>query len=401
MSQSAPSLWSLIAPFDHHGQFVSGYLWPLLSDEDAMEAMRVNAATLAWLPFLTPRHAFTMNELPKPSSVTRHLPRISRLLGFETGGLAAALARLPHVTALSLTVRQLSSEGKWTVQLPPSLTQLHLTVSAQVWRWLRTLPLPSALCELTVDGNVSKERPTESVEGPLPPHVHTAHIRSSRWQWRSFQQLHLTADSTQLRSLSIVDANYYAINKVDGSLLPRSLTLLDLSDSSFDQPLSVFHLPKLVTLRLGSADQSVRRGFSADITAESFAGLPVLRELDMRWALSFGHTLLPGALPDSLTSLSLPIDYRPHIVAGGCRRPSSGYGWLMHARMSLLVEARAEASSRTAACPSVCCPSTSSACRRGPGTCTHYLSHSSSVCCRLRSSNCACSTTDSTRHCML
>ena len=318
MSGSPLSLWARIAPFDQHSHFLSRCLWPYLSDDDVMQAMMANSATMARLPHLTVRHAFKLSELPTSERSTRSRPRITAVVGAEPHTLLAAVSRLQHVTSLSLTICRLPTTADWSVPLPPSLTQLQLSLPGHVWERLKAVPLPSSLQELTIDDCITDDSPLETsdwLDGLLPPHVHTLSIRTSHWDWPTFQRLHLTADSTQLRSLCVTATSGLAQNVVDGSLLPRSLTLLDLSDCDYNQPLSVLHLPNLVTLKLGESRIS-HRGFSWPITADSFAGLPVLRELDLRNALAFGATLSVGALPLSLTSLSLPRNYRTRIDAG-------------------------------------------------------------------------------------
>ena len=313
MSRPALSLWQLIAPFDHQGQFLSHCLWPLLSDCDVLQAMTANRATMAQLPFLAVRHSFALSELLLPDAQPRYRPRISSVTGAQPETLAAALARLQHVTSLELDGCTLPATDEWTVPLPPSLVHLRLSVSEPVWQQLQSMPLPSALQELVV-----LHDEWISVSGPLPPHVHTLTVRTPNWNWRSFQRRHLTADSTQLRSLTVAaptDADDN-IRRVNGSLLPRSLTLLDLSDCDYNQSLSVLHLPSLVILRLGRSLSLNVDGFRSSLTAESFAGLPVLRELDLWNTLCFVAPLPAGALPDTLTDLSLPLTYLLPVFVG-------------------------------------------------------------------------------------
>ena len=323
MSGSFPSLWQLIAPFDHQGQFLSRFLWPLLSDEDALQAMMANRATMAQLPHLTVRHAFTLSELLSLKRSTRRLPRISSVTDATPARLQAALSRLPHVTSLELNASELSKTGEWSVQLPASLTHLYLTVPSRLWQQLSAVSLPAALQELTIDDDVTGGFLTERYSGPLPPHVHTLSIRTCWWDWSTFQQQCLPADSTQLRSLTVA-ANYsdFGFNEMDPALLPHSLTLLDLSGYERNGPVSDFNLPSLTILRLGRAP-NVGRGFSVPIAVHSFVGLPALRELDLRLALFFNAPLPAGALPVTLTRLALPLNYYPPVLGVAGVLPAS------------------------------------------------------------------------------
>ena len=320
MARTGLSLWSLIAPFDSHQHLLRCILWPYLSDCDVMQAMLANTATFALLHRYTVRHAFTMDEVPQSDSAAHYQPRITSVTTSEPGKLSAAFSRLPHVTALDVTLRRKPHKHKrpkWAVRLPPLLTRLHLTVSGRMWQRLDATALPSALCGLTVDDSIVKKAvPREPIGGPLPPHVHTLTVRSFMWNWLSFQQLHLTADSTQLRSLTIAGYCSSPQNEMNGSLLPRSLTLLDLRQYDYKQKLSDLDLPNLVTLRLGLFSQPANGQHSTPITIESFTGLPALRELDMWDARTIRSALPAGALPVTLTGLSLPRNYRAPVVTG-------------------------------------------------------------------------------------
>ena len=318
MSRSVASLWLRIAPFDHHGNFFSRFLWSLLSEWDVMQAMMANSATIAHVGYFTVHRAWKMSELlPSSHSGGRYRPRVTTVVEAEPDTLEAVIAQLSHLTSLHLTIARRPKPKKryeWTEHLPRSLTDLHLTMPSKVWRMLSDMTFPAALHELSIDDRLSGVEPTMLLCGALPPHVHTLNIRSGVWDWRSFQQLHLTPDSTQLRSLSVACASYNP-SKVTASLLPHSLTHLALSEYAYTGPLSELQLPSLISLRLGQPDQ-IRNSYYDVITAESFVGMPVLRELHLRHAITFDKPLPVGALPATLTSLSLPYNYEPAIVPG-------------------------------------------------------------------------------------
>jgi len=309
------SLWSRIAPFDHKSRFLSRALWPLLSDEDVMAAMIANSATMTHLGHLTVRHAFKPSELlPQSKNTGRPRPRINRLVDAEVRTLGAGRNQLVDVHSLALTLERAPRRNwrsTWTVLLPPSLNELHLTVTARVWESLGRDSFPSALHRLSIEDRENQGF-VRLFDGPLPPHVHTLTIATASWNWPSFQRLHLTADSTQLRSLTIGRSGGFG-NMEDITLLPRSLTELDLCEYNFAQPLAAFKLPNLRTLRLA---QEFSYRHRLRVTADSFTGLTALRELDLRHALSFDAALPPHVLPATLTSLSLPLNYQLPITAG-------------------------------------------------------------------------------------
>jgi len=315
----APSLWSRIAPFDRDGRFLNRALWSLLDDEDVMAAMMANAATMQHLRYFRVRHTFELNELRSHSrSSACYWPVICRVVRAEPFALSIALPQLSQCSSLVITTIRRLSNGRWTVRLSPSLTELRLTVTGKVWKELCEAEFPSVLHRLTIDADVARiGHFTEWLCSPLPPNVHTLNIRTPAWDWPTFQRLHLTADSTQLRSLS--DACTYRLlsHLPDISLLPRSLTELALSVAAFSQPPSALHLPNLHALRLGATYGVGHVHFLLPITIDVFAGLPVLRELDLRRAESFESVrLLPAMLPATLTSLSLPVHYWPSVARG-------------------------------------------------------------------------------------
>ena len=303
-----PSLWSLIAPFDHHGHFLSQHLWPLLTNYDIVQAMTTNSHTLVHSQYWTVQQPYTLTSIAHLhiNSNVRCRPRFITVTGAEVVTLATAMPRLLHITSLGVTVRQ-PPDSKTTprLRLPSSLTHLHITVPASMCHVLSSLKLPSTLHELTIDDTIHSRSATTKLLAPLPAHVHTLHIRCSDWQ--SSEQLY--AESSQLHAMSIVSASHYF--PLDGSRLPRSLTELDLSRVDYRMPLKSFDLPNLVTLRLGLSKECPhghRWGFSEPITAGSFNRLPVLRELDISHATDY--TAAIAELPATLTSLALPVSYR-------------------------------------------------------------------------------------------
>ena len=335
---TAASLWLLIAPFDHRGAYLGRCLWPLLRDWEVLQAMTANSATVTHLCDYTPRHVFRLSELcPQPhsnassavwtglepihrtpSTSARYRPyNISAAVEADWDKLPTVMPHLSRVTSLHLTSRRppdsYCADG-WPAILPPSLTDLRLTVSGRAWRVLAASCFPSALHELTIDSIHDSQPRTQLLScWPLPPHLHTINIRTHVPDWSAFQRLHLPPHSSQLRSLTLAFES--TVDKVDVTQLPRSLTELELGGCCYEYALSDFQLPHLVTLRLGQplSDQPVGGQW---IAADSFVGLPVLRELDLRLALAYRTALSAGVLPDTLTSLSLPLNYRPRIAVG-------------------------------------------------------------------------------------
>ena len=319
------SLWSVIAPFDHHCQFACTHIWPQLSDLDAIRAMCVNKATQRHFNRLVISETFTLlhenstlqlsaaSHCPNghrlhptyPFSNRYCQPNPRRLEGGLLKQLWPLLPRLSHLIHLDITMTGSADIGDELRLLPATVTCFHLTIPSLLCKRLKPGALPSSLRTLTVYRGYNES--SAFPQRVLPAQLEELRIEDTAWDYS------LNSVFVPGSELRVFDVQ--GMYSKELTTLPTTLTELDLSGSRWNHDLASLNFPQLKTLKLGGSGPL---GYERPITAKSLAGLPALATLDLLSVMQYPHLIEPDVLSclPSLTHLSLPALYSHPLTPG-------------------------------------------------------------------------------------